>query len=569
MKLNLRMCLASFVIAWLFSSPVHAQSGSVTANSPCQLGPGASRCDVTLTWSTSNSPVACLWLSNGGLFACSGNSSDSAVWPWTNLSPDEFVLRSHPDWNSLSPSGTELARITVNAVAAPTPSGTISTNSPCTLATGSSVCSVNVSWTKSNTPIACVWLASSNTTFACSGNDADSGVWPWTAVQSDQLILRSHASWSSISVADPELARATVFATAPNSLPSISLLQPAADGFAGHVGQAVSFSANAIDPDGSVQRVDYYANGVLVSQAYPPSFSSTWYPNASGEFAVKARAYDNNGGTADSNTKTIIVAEYGMPTIPSAYGTADQYFPMFAANAKRLTFRDAAAPAGTGLLYSWSIPIGNGKWQFHWPFQQAATLDLTNTSWEEWQVRTGCSGGSEWLYLNSYHGRTTLGYPNQYNASNHDSDISTTRALLDYGGRVWDVSTACSGVGQPYVPRNVSGQPHRIRVWGLIANSTNWYWEARFTYTPAKTNACWQGLGSQTRGALTVSEAWWDPSSNWLFNGSGTMGADGLPNGLNVALMRTFSLGQGAGYAWQLSSSGWNACSENFTDYQL
>jgi hypothetical protein len=414
-----------------------------------------------------------------------------------------------------------------------------------------------------------VWLASSSTTFACSGYDSDSGVWPWAAIQSDQLILRAHSGWSSIAAGDPELARATVFATAPNALPSVSLLQPISDGFAGHVGQAITLNANATDPDGFVQRVDFIANGDLVSQAFPPGFLATWYPSASGEFAIKARAYDNNGGTAESSIRTVIVAEYGMPSIPATYGTADQYFPMFAANAKRLTFRPVTAPAGSGLLYSWSVPIGNGKWQFHWPFQQVATLDLSNTIWEEWQVRTGCAGGGEWLYVNSYHGRTTLGFPNMYNASNHDSDISTTRALLDYGGKIWDVSTTCGGVGQPYVPRNVSGQAQRLRVWGLIANSTNWYWEARFSYSPAMVNTCWQGPGTQNRGALTVSEAWWDPGSNWLFNGSGSMGVDGLPNGLNVALRRSFSLGQGAGYNWQLSSPGWNACSENFTDYSL
>lgn len=545
--LGITLCVAA-------TSAAAAQSGTLTSNSPCQLAVGQSHCEVTLSWQTSGSPISCLWLSTGALFACTGNGSDSAVWPWTSAEPQVFVLRSHASWDNLQPTAPELARTTVQALAAPVPAGTLTSTSPCTLSGGNTRCDVTLSWTKVHTSIACVWTGG-GALFACSANSSDSAVWPWTNQQSEPMILRAHAAWGSISPSDPELARTTVVATAPNVAPQVALVSPASDGFVGLVGQARSLSAQATDSDGAITRVEYRINGAVVSQAYAPPFAATWLPAVSGEVELVARAFDNQGAYADSAVRRLIVAEPGVPSIPATYGRADQFFPMSAANPKRLTFRGVG---DTASLYSWAIPYDATTWDFHWPSTNSPTLDLQNTLWERWQVRTGCAGGSEWIYLNSYHGRGPI---------THDSIVTTSRALLDYGGKIYDVTSVCGGSGQPYVPRNVSGQPHRIRVWGLIAGSRQWYWEASFGYQGAVTNTCWKGGGSQTRPVIQMSEAWWDDNGGWMFGGSGAMGPDGRPNGLGAVHVRSGSIAHTAGYAWSITSGSWNACSVEFADY--
>ncbi len=95
--------VASAVFLLALAGSALAQSGSLSSNSPCQLAVGGTRCDVTLSWQTSGTPVSCLWLTTGALFTCSGNAADSALWPWTSTEPTTFVLRAHSSWDNLQP----------------------------------------------------------------------------------------------------------------------------------------------------------------------------------------------------------------------------------------------------------------------------------------------------------------------------------------------------------------------------------------------------------------------------------------------------------------------------------
>ncbi len=68
----------------------------------------------------------------------------------------------------------------------------------------------------------------------------------------------------------------------------------------------VDFAATANDPDGSIQRVEFYADDMLVGEDTTSPYAFAW-PAPSGTYVLRARAVDNQDFTADSNTATVTV----------------------------------------------------------------------------------------------------------------------------------------------------------------------------------------------------------------------------------------------------------------------
>jgi len=91
-----------------------------------------------------------------------------------------------------------------------------------------------------------------------------------------------------------------------NTLPTVTIASPAA-GATFAPGTALSVTANASDADGSITRVEYYANGVKLGQSTVAPYSVPWTPILVGPYAVVAVAVDNVGGMALSPTVNITV----------------------------------------------------------------------------------------------------------------------------------------------------------------------------------------------------------------------------------------------------------------------
>ena len=95
--------------------------------------------------------------------------------------------------NSASPY-TICAATTWTRSAAPPPSGTLSTNSPCTLANGASTCEVTYQWAATNTPVVCIWRPDTLQLIACGGLNA-SGAIAGVTQQEMPVQIRAHAAW--------------------------------------------------------------------------------------------------------------------------------------------------------------------------------------------------------------------------------------------------------------------------------------------------------------------------------------------------------------------------------------
>ena len=77
-------------------------------------------------------------------------------------------------------------------------------------------------------------------------------------------------------------------------------------------GTPVELAADADDPDGTISRVEFYANDTLVGAAttdfdYWNGYNITWTPPTNGWFQLRAVAYDNLGSTSTSDVASVQV----------------------------------------------------------------------------------------------------------------------------------------------------------------------------------------------------------------------------------------------------------------------
>lgn len=97
-----------------------------------------------------------------------------------------------------------------------------------------------------------------------------------------------------------------------NALPTVALTAPVPGGqyFAP---ATIALSANAADSDGTVARVDFYANGSLIGTSTAAPYGMVWDNIAGGAYSLTAKATDNAGGTMTSSVLGITVS--GAPGI--------------------------------------------------------------------------------------------------------------------------------------------------------------------------------------------------------------------------------------------------------------
>ena len=112
----------------------------------------------------------------------------------------------------------------------------------------------------------------------------------------------------SLVVSDGELASApaTASVTISNLTPAVTLTAPA-DGAVLPESLPVSLEADALDADGVVVRVEFFAGDVKVGEDLSPPFAATWSGMAPGDYVLTARATDNDGATTTSVSRLVHV----------------------------------------------------------------------------------------------------------------------------------------------------------------------------------------------------------------------------------------------------------------------
>jgi hypothetical protein len=128
--------------------------------------------------------------------------------------------------------------------------------------------------------------------FANSNAPATTATFPAAGI----YVLRLEADDGALSAAD-EL---TLTVSPPdNQPPSVSLISPLSWSTVA-APTSVLLEATAMDPDGAVARVEFYAGHLKLGEATTPPYQFNWYVSLPGVYYLLAKAVDDQGGVADS-----------------------------------------------------------------------------------------------------------------------------------------------------------------------------------------------------------------------------------------------------------------------------
>ena len=72
-------------------------------------------------------------------------------------------------------------------------------------------------------------------------------------------------------------------------------------------GSTIPFTVSALDPDGLVENVKYYKNGVLLGTSLYPPYSYNWTNVPYGTYKIKAIATDSKGSMDTTAEITVLI----------------------------------------------------------------------------------------------------------------------------------------------------------------------------------------------------------------------------------------------------------------------
>jgi hypothetical protein len=164
----------------------------------------------------------------------------------------------------------------------------------------------------------------------------------WTTVGSDTFVMGSTvliglgvSSHVAGTTATATFDNVTVSSSAPppaNAPPSVSLTSPAS-GASYTAPATVTLAASASDSDGTIAKVDFFANGSLLGTSTTAPYGLTWSNVPAGTYSLTAVATDNQGASTTSGAVSITVSSTPSGSLPTGWSHADIGAVPFAGNA--------------------------------------------------------------------------------------------------------------------------------------------------------------------------------------------------------------------------------------------
>jgi hypothetical protein len=109
---------------------------------------------------------------------------------------------------------------------------------------------------------------------------------PVTTTKIRVMVTNALNTWS-------RMTEVEAYQSAGNNVPPTVTLTSPADGATATAPATIGLAATAGDSDGTVKRVDFYANGTIVGTANTSPYQATWSNVAAGSYSVTAVAIDN------------------------------------------------------------------------------------------------------------------------------------------------------------------------------------------------------------------------------------------------------------------------------------
>ncbi len=210
-------------------------------------------------------------------------------------------------------------------------------------------------------------------------------------------------------VADPPAANVELFidnvyysgGAVTNPPPTVSITSPASNA-AFNQGQAITINATAADANGSVSKVEFYANGTKIGEDTTSPYSYTWSGAAIGTHVLTAKATDNGNASTTSGGVTVTVSQAAVNlALNKAVTTSSN---------ENGTMPGSLAVDGNGTT-RWSSAFSDAQWLY---VDLGATYNINRVkiNWEaaygrDYLVQTSANASS-WTTIKTVTGNTAL-----------------------------------------------------------------------------------------------------------------------------------------------------------------
>jgi hypothetical protein len=263
------------------------------------------------------------------------------------------------------------------------------------------------------------------------------------------------AIWSNVPIGDFVLravatAGGIVFTSAPVALTVVSNLAPTGNIINPPNGASlpegdILVEAVGSDPDGSVAKVEFFANNVKVGEDTLAPFSLTWSNASAGTYSLTARFTDNEGGTGDSPSISIqVMRPLGLIRGP--------YLQMATKTSIIVRWR-------TDVGFDSQVRYGTSAGQLN----NVVTIPGVRT--EHDVPLTGLSPGSKYYYSIGYTGHTLASGPDYF---------FVTQPISPQPTRIWvigDSGTATAGARAVFDQYRLLTGPRYTDVWLMLGDN--------------------------------------------------------------------------------------------------
>ncbi|MDJ1502603.1 Ig-like domain-containing protein, partial [Xanthocytophaga agilis] len=203
----------------------------------------------------------------------------------------------------------------------------------------------------------------------------------WTGLAVGTYSLTAKATDNSGATTTSTPVAIIVKATPVNQVPVVSITSPA-NNTSFIVRNAVSITASASDKDGSIAKVEFYANETKLGEATSAPYFISWIPSATGSYALTAKAIDNQSGVSTSSVVNVIVTAPAnqLPSVTLTSPVANSSYPTGSSINLTATATDSDGSIAKVEFYVGSMKVGektSSPYSFSWNAATAGIYTIT------------------------------------------------------------------------------------------------------------------------------------------------------------------------------------------------
>ena len=227
------------------------------------------------------------------------------TWDWSNVSAGSYTITAKATDNNGNETISDSVTVTVSASADNYP--TVSLTSPAKGASYNSGTTINISADASVIGGSITKVQFYNGATLLHTETGRPYSWDWRAVAAGNYTLTAKATDNKGNVTISDSVAVTVLKSADN-YPTVSLTSPEQNA-SYNSGETINISAAASVVGGSIKKVEFYDDTILLRTETGRPYSWDWENASAGSHTLTAKATDNNGNVTTSDSIAINVGE--------------------------------------------------------------------------------------------------------------------------------------------------------------------------------------------------------------------------------------------------------------------